>query len=601
MERLKTELLAPARDADTGRAAVDYGADALYIGGPGFGARVAAANPVDRIAGLVRYAHGYGVRVYATLNTLVYEHELPQAGRIARDLAAAGVDALIVQDMAYLRMGIEGVEFHASTQTHITSPEKARFLARCGFSRLILERGLTLEQIRTICAAVPGTGVETFVHGAICVGHSGQCYMSRSMGPRSGNRGECSQPCRMTYDLVDGAGTVHIKGRHLLSLRDLNLAAHIPALLEAGVRSFKIEGRLKDISYVKNVVAYYRGVIDVAAGNRFGKASAGRIAPDFTPDPARTFSRGSTAYYLGGKAAGAASFDTPKAVGHPVGRITEAGRDHFTLDGGVQLAPGDGICFTDATGELRGTRVNRAEGRRIVPNRMDGLRPGTEVLRNHDHRFHTALDASRTRRIIDITASVDMSDGLGLTLRDGDGNTAAGSVAAEPARNPGAMLATLREQLSKCGDTPFEVTAFDFTGSPVPFVPVSALNALRRAATAGLWEKRCATTPPRDLRTEDRAAPYPAVTLGGCGNVTNSLSEAFYRDHGVTDIAPGHDLADGFGPAEVMRTPYCLRREIGQCLRGKHTLQGPLYLRHGVHAYRLGFDCENCEMTLEKA
>ncbi|MDR2886316.1 MAG: U32 family peptidase, partial [Rikenellaceae bacterium] len=364
----KTELLAPARDYDAGRAAVDFGADALYIGAPRFGARVAAGNSVDDIARLVAYGRRFGVRTYATLNTLIYEDELAAAEAQARELIAAGVDALIVQDMAYMRMGLSGVELHASTQTHNVTPEGVRFLDACGFSRVILERGLTLEQIHAIRAG-SSVALEAFVHGAICVGYSGRCFLSRTMSPRSGNRGECAQPCRLPYDLTDAQGRVLAAGKHLLSLRDMDLSAHLAGLLDAGVDSFKIEGRLKDISYVKNTVAHYRRALDsaMAAAGGFGRASAGRSVYDFEPDPARTFSRGATAYFVGGKAPGVAEFTTPKATGVYIGRVARVAGGSFILDGGAGsgatgLAPGDGICFVAPCGAMLGTSVNAAEG-----------------------------------------------------------------------------------------------------------------------------------------------------------------------------------------------------------------------------------------------
>ncbi len=343
----KIELLAPARDLETGRVAVDCGADAVYIGGPGFGARHAAGNSVEDVAALVRYARPFGVRVYAALNTLLFDSELAEAERTARELIAVGVDALIVQDMAYLRMGLTGTEFHASTQTSNILPEDVAFLGRAGFRRVILERALSLDEIRAVRAAcTDGTELEAFVHGAICIGYSGKCFMSRSTGPRSGNRGDCSQPCRLAWDLVDAGGKILIKGRHMLSVSDLDLSARIGEMLDAGVTSFKIEGRLKDASYVRNIVSYYRGVIDEAIRGREGlyRASAGISEPDFTPDPSKSFTRGAIGtgctgeYFLDGARRGVISFDTPKAIGEYIGVVRETGCErtgnrYFTFTG----------------------------------------------------------------------------------------------------------------------------------------------------------------------------------------------------------------------------------------------------------------------------
>ena len=404
----KIELLAPARDFAAAVAAVDYGADAVYMGGARFGARQAAGNATEQIARAVEYAHRYGVRIHATLNTLLWDDELGEAERQARELIAAGVDALIVQDMALRRMNLP-VELHASTQMCNRTPEGARFLSEAGFARVILERNLTLDEIRAICRATTAE-VECFVHGAICVGYSGRCFLSRSMSARSGNRGACSQPCRLTYDLTDGRGRTYLQGRHLLSVRDLNLSEHLGELIDAGVSSFKIEGRLKDLTYIRNVVAYYRRAVDeaLAARPQLQRASVGESRPDFDPDPSKSFTRGESEYFCAGKCAGVASFDTPKAVGERIGRVVRVERNAFRLESpeGVRLAPGDGICFRSEAGFV-GTNVNAVEGARIVPNRMEGIRPGAEVYRNYDRLFTLRVERSRTRRVIPATARVE--------------------------------------------------------------------------------------------------------------------------------------------------------------------------------------------------
>lgn len=353
------ELLAPARDLQSAVAAVDYGADAVYIGGAKFGARHAAGNSAEQIARVAEYAHRYGVRVHATLNTLIYDDELETAERQARELIAAGVDALIVQDMALRRMDLP-VELHASTQVCNMTPEQARFLGECGFARVILERALSLDEIRAICAAT-NAEVECFVHGAICVGYSGRCFLSRSMSERSGNRGACSQPCRLTYDLTDGSGRTYLAGKHLLSVRDLNLSAHVGELLDAGVRSLKIEGRLKDINYIRNTVAYYRRAVDDALTVRphLRRASAGESVADFTPDTAKSFTRGESEYFFAGKRAGVASFDTPKAVGEYAGCVTRVERTRFRLDRAHTLAARRRHLLPDAARTGRNQRQCR--------------------------------------------------------------------------------------------------------------------------------------------------------------------------------------------------------------------------------------------------
>ncbi len=593
------ELLAPAKDYRSAVAAVDYGADAVYIGGARFGARQAAGNSAEQIARVVEYAHRYGVRVHVTLNTLLWDSELEAAEAQARELIDAGVDALIVQDMAYRRMELP-VELHASTQVSNRTPEGARFLGEAGFARVILERALSLAEIRAICAATTAD-VECFVHGAICVGYSGRCFLSRSMSERSGNRGACSQPCRLPWDLTDGAGRTYMTGKHLLSVRDMNLSAHIGELLDAGVTSLKIEGRLKDVNYIRNVVAYYRRAVDEALAERPGlrRASVGESIPDFGPDPAKSFTRGETDYFFAGKQSGVASFDTPKAVGEAIGRVARVDGGRFRLDGAAELAPGDGLCFRSG-GKLVGTNINAVAGAWITPNRMEGIVPGAWVSRNYDHRFNRLLDASRTRRVIPATARVEVSArGVAIRYADCEGIAAeaARAVALDPARNPEANAAALRTQAAKSGDTIFAVRGVEVCGDGW-FVPASLVAELRREALQRLELARVAAHVRPAARPEGLAVRYPAERLSAEENVTNRLSERFYRDHGVQRIERGLDLAPTTEGHTVMRSSYCIRREIGECLRERPKLRGELFLERGTKRYRLEFDCARCEMNL---
>lgn len=587
------ELLAPAKDFVSAVAAVESGADAVYIGGAKFGARHAAGNRIEEIVRVVEYAHQYGVRVHATLNTLLWDSELAEAEAQARELIAAGVDALIVQDMALRRMNLPA-ELHASTQMCNRSPEQAKFLGDCGFARVILERNLSLEQIRAICAATTAE-VECFVHGAICVGYSGRCYLSRSMGPRSGNRGACSQPCRLTYDLTDGCGNTYIAGKHLLSVQDMNLSARMGDLLDAGVRSFKIEGRLKDVNYIRNVVAFYREALDreLAVRPELQRASVGESRTEFIPDPSKSFTRGESEYFIDGVRAGVASFDTPKSVGEFVGCVARTDRRSFTLDRAHTLAAGDGLCFG-----AQGTNVNAVEVERIIPNRMDGLVPGTEVYRNYDHRFSQQLLRSRTRRVIGVQARFEGSAEL-LCLRftdeEGVGSCVCREGVFEQAKEPAKMAATLREQLARSGDTIFEVRAVEAVGEW--FVPVSVIASMRREGLETLRVARLVRKPEQRILSDEQAR-YPAQELDAEVNVTNRLAEAFYRDHGVQRIVRGLDLEPTTAGRRVMRTAYCIRREIGECLRERPSLRGELYLVHGSFRYRLEFDCAQCEMSL---
>lgn len=596
------ELLAPARDYITAAAAIDYGADAIYMGGPKFGARHAAGNSIEDIARATEYARRYGARVYATLNTILFENELDEARRQAEEVISAGVDALIIQDMAYMEMGLAGVEFHASTQTFNATPEKVKFLREAGFSRVILERNLSLEEIEKIREQTDAE-LEVFVHGAICVCHSGRCYMSRTMSPRSGNRGECSQPCRLTYDLLDGNMNPLAENKHLLSVLDLDLSERIGDLMDAGVTSFKIEGRLKDTNYVKNSVASYRRSIDRELSERPGlrKASAGRAVYDFEPDLSKTFTRGRSEYFLDGKKRGVASFDTPKAVGEPIGKVTATGKTWIETDTTAKLSNGDGICFLSG-GELSGSNINRIEGKRIFLNKELHVKPGTAVYRNYDHTFTSKLDRSRTRRYIDANAVFKAGDET-LTLEFTDEEGVAASVTSgvkpQPASDPRKAEETISAIIRKSGDTIFRVNDIEIiSDTGTPFIPASAITAMRREGLHNLLSARL-SRPPRRIHAErDEAYPYPTAEIDATENVTNSLAREFYRRHGVRKTDAGLDTGETLHGKTVMRTPYCIRRETGRCVKGSQDDNTDLFLRRGSHTYRLKFDCRNCIMEI---
>lgn len=592
------ELLSPAKDLDAARAAVDHGADAVYMGGARFGARRAAGNSLEEIARAVEYAHQYGVRVHSTLNTVLYDDELEAAEQMARELIDVGVDALIVQDMALRQMNLP-VEMHASTQVSNTTPEGARFLEECGFARVILERSLTLEDIRSIRQAT-NVELECFVHGAICVGYSGRCFLSRSTSARSGNRGECSQPCRLPYDLKDERGRTIMAGKHLLSVRDMDLSDDLEALIDAGICSFKIEGRLKDVRYIKNVVNYYRRRIDNIIERRkdICRPSVGRTTTEFTPDPAKSFTRGASQYMLHGKRAGVASFDTPKAVGEYLGRVESITRRGFTLDGGCDISAGDGICAITKAG-ISGTNINAVEGKQIIPNRMDGITVGASLYRNYDHRFSLTLDRSRSRRTIDAVARLDINEqGVNLTITDSEGLSVTISRTAEleAAADPQKMADTARRQIAKSGGTIFSITDVEVMGSDY-FVPASLLADLRREALETLRTKRITTPLPHRIISDDGTARYPYERVTRYENVTNRLAEKFYRTHGIEEIETALETLPTAGE-RVMISSYCIRRELGQCLKQKPTLKGELYIEHGFARYRLDFDCKRCLMML---
>ena len=592
------ELLSPAKDYDTARAAVDHGADAIYMGAARFGARRAAANSLEDVARTVEYAHQYGVRVHSTLNTLLYDDELPDAERMARELISTGIDALIVQDMALRQMNLP-VELHASTQAGTISPEQALFLEQCGFSRVILERALTLEDIRRIREATT-VELECFVHGAICVGYSGRCFLSRSTSQRSGNRGECSQPCRLPYDLKDEGGRTIMAGKHLLSVRDLDLSGDLEALIDAGISSFKIEGRLKDVRYIKNVVNYYRRQIDEILSRRddIVRPSVGRTVAEFEPNPHKSFTRGASQYMLHGKCRGVASFDTPKAVGEYLGVVESVSHRGFTITPKCDLAAGDGICAISAEG-LTGTNINAVEGGIIIPNRMDGIVRGAKLYRNYDHRFALSLDRSRTRRVIDASAQLHIAaDALSLTVTDCEGvsvtvtRTATFGEAADRQK----MHDTAQRQVAKSGGTIFSINSVEVTGYEY-FVPASLIADVRREALEALREARLQRPLPHLILGDDRTARYPYEMVTRYENVTNHLAREFYTAHGVSHIETALESLPT-ADERVMISSYCIRREIGQCLKQNPTLKGDLYIEHGTARYRLTFDCRECRMGL---
>lgn len=595
------ELLAPARNEAVARAAIDCGADAIYIGGPALGARRAAANSVEEIGRVVEYAHLFGVRVYVTMNTLLYDSELSEAERLARQLAAVGADALIVQDVAYLRMGLP-IELHASTQMFNATAEQVAFWAECGLKRVVLERNLSLSDIRTI-AEQCDTELEVFVHGAICVGYSGRCFLSRSMGPRSGNRGDCMQGCRLSWDLEDSSGRKLFREKHLLSVCDMDLSGRIGDLLDAGVCSFKIEGRLKDEAYVRNVVSYYRRVIDRELSRRpdLQRSSVGVSRVDFEPDLRKTFSRRGGEYFLDGVRRGVAEFDTPKAMGERLGRVSVVRGSRIKIDNpSVKFVAGDGLCYMTPNG-LIGTNVNGSEGDMVVLNRAEGLRVGVEVYRNYDHAALKAISRARLRRSIPCVAEVLVSPDR-VNVRYTECRGVSVEVAVErpfdEAENRAFALRNLREAFSKSGATIFDVTEvrIDEEGF-LPFMPMGELSDLRRRGLDMLAAESAKLTPECEHFVENYSALAPK-SIGSECNVVNRVAEQFYLDHGAERVAWGKESAESFEGEVVMTTRYCLRREMGECLKCGSKLRGPLYLVHGMHRYELQFDCARCEMKL---
>ena len=599
------ELLAPAKDLVCGLTAIDCGADAVYIGAERFGAREAAGNSVEDIAALVRHAHAYWARVYVTLNTLLTDEELPLALRLIRQLYDIGIDGLIIQDVGLLECDLPPLPLIASTQMHNATPERVAFLEQVGFQRVILARELSLEQIREMRQHTR-IELECFIHGSLCVGYSGQCYLSYALGGRSGNRGQCAQPCRKVYDLLDAHGNTLVANKHLLSLRDLNLSAHLGALIDAGIGSFKIEGRLKDRAYVANVVSFYRAQLDAVLAERgMPRASSGASVIDFTPDVNKTFHRPYTTHFLTGRGEKIGTIDTPKMIGELLGPVTSCGMSAFTIDTTTPLHPGDGLCFFTRQEELRGTSVSRVQGQTIFPDRMENIEVGMLVYRNHDKAFLAQLANSRPTRHVAFTLTVrEKPDGLLIQVIDEDANLATFAHTGEktPAEKPEEALENMREHLRKCGGTAFTCTEVVLELDAPYFFPVSTLNALRRRALDELVAVREAHRPRGNGGPIKNDARFPESTLSYLGNVLNRHAATFYRRHGVIGIMPAAESGVDMHGKKVMTTRYCLKHQLGLCPQD-HPLtppDEPLFLRDDEgHQLELHFDCARCEMTIQ--
>ena len=597
------ELLAPAKDLECGIAAIDHGADAVYIGAPRFGAREAAGNSLADIAELAAYAHKYWARVYVTVNTLLRDEEIQPALELIHRLYEAGIDGLIIQDAGLLECDLPPIPLIASTQMHNNTPGKIAFLERVGIKRVILARELTLDEIRGIRRAT-SVELESFVHGALCVCYSGQCYLSYALGGRSSNRGQCAQPCRKRYTLVGADGKPVVSGKHLLSLKDLNLSDHLRDLIDAGVCSFKIEGRLKDRAYVSNVVAFYRAKLDeVLPTLGLKKSSSGTSRIDLTPDLDKTFNRGYTTYFLNGRGEPIGSIDTPKMVGEPVGKVVEVTRRGVRLEGGPPLHPGDGICFFDRAGELRGTVVNGAQGDLFVPDKLDGIEKDALIYRNHDHEFLSRVNKSQSERRIDVALTLrETRDGLLLIAVDEDGNRAESEMPIDkvPADKPDQAMENASKQLAKTGGTDFRCAGVELELSQAWFLPISALNALRREVLQKLARVREGNRPIQTGGPIRNDAPYPQKSLSFEGNVLNRKARAFYERHGVTSIEPAAESGLDLRGRRVMTTRYCIKHQLGTCPRhGRADRTGPLRLvDEDGRAYDLRFDCEECVMEV---
>lgn len=649
------ELLSPAKNLPTGIAAISSGADAVYIGAGRFGARAAAGNSVSDIRELVEYAHQFFAKVYVTVNTLLYEEELKEVEKLIHDLYEAGVDAIIIQDPAVMKMQLPPVALHASTQMHNNTPERVKFLQDAGLSRVVLARELSLDQIRQIREKTT-VDLEGFIHGSLCVSYSGRCYMSESIGGRSANRGECAQPCRNSYDLTDEDGNVLVYNKHLLSLRDLNLSSSIGPLMDAGITSFKIEGRLKDIDYVRNITAYYRQLIDAEIAKRPGlrKASSGTITTAFTPDPARSFNRGYTEYFINGREKAVTNPASPKSEGKMLGTVVSVigkklnirlHEDFKDTDGkmpatGEVIANGDGICWYEASGKLIGTRVNLVKTDSIMVNDTSGLQPGMPVMRNYDKAFAEMLNRNdSTHRAIDITLTMkETPDGFMLESLDEDGILSQVELNIEkiPARTPDIGYMRLRDHLIKAGSTIFNVNDIKIDIPGEWFFQSSVINGMRRelmdeAVDKRLeyaWKRRIVTVDSSPSAKEDQVtnnetslsltsikgnetagipAHFSPDPLTGKENIANSLSAEFYAEHGINadEVRMQEQVGNGEvnGEGALMTTKMCLKYELGKCptyQKADPDFPKTLYLSNRDGRFRLSFDCRECVMRLFK-
>ena len=604
MKQRPIELLAPAKNLECGIEAINHGADAVYIGAPRFGARAAAGNSLADIEALVQYAHLYNVRIYVTVNTILRDDELKETEAMIWDLYRVGVDALIVQDMGLTQLNLPPIPLHASTQMDNRTVEKVRFLADAGFRQVVLARELSVNEISRIHAACPDTLLEVFIHGALCVSYSGQCYVSEACFGRSANRGECAQFCRLQFDMTDADGKVIEKGKHLLSLKDMNQSDNLEELLDSGASSLKIEGRLKDVSYVKNVTAYYRQKLDALFKRRkeYVRASSGSVKLAFRPQLDKSFSRGFTDYFAHGRNPGIFSFNTPKSLGEEVGTVKEIRGNYLTVAGVKAFSNGDGLCYLDAQGRLQGFRVNRVENNKLFPQEMPRIKPKTVLYRNFDQEFDRIMQKKSAERKLAVDVSLAENNfGFTLTMCDEDGNSVSMALSKdkELARTP--QHDNLINQLGKLGNTPFVPRNIEVDLSENWFIPSSELAELRRATVEKLLDLRRINYHRELWRMPETEHPYPQKELTYLGNVMNKEAAAFYQKHGVEKIAPAFEMEHPEGAA-LMFCKHCLRYSMGWCPvhhKVKSPYREPYYLVSGDgKKFRLQFDCKNCQMKV---
>lgn len=604
IKQRKIELLAPAKNLECGMEAINHGADAVYIGAPKFGARAAAVNSLEDIEALVQYAHLYNARIYVTVNTILKEEELKETEEMIQALYRIGVDALIVQDMGITKLNLPPIPLHASTQMDNRTPEKVKFLWEAGFRQVVLARELSLREIAKIHAACPETPLEVFVHGALCVSYSGQCYVSQACFGRSANRGECAQFCRLPFSLVDADGKVIVRDKHLLSLKDMNQSDELEQLLDAGASSFKIEGRLKDVLYVKNVTAAYRQKLDAIFARRpeYRRASSGTSRYEFKPQLDKSFSRGFTHYFLHGRDKDIFSFDTPKSLGEEMGTVKEVRGNYLTVAGLKSFHNGDGVCYMDEQGRLQGFRVNRVDGNKLYPQEMPRVKPRTLLYRNYDQEFERVLGRKSAERklAVDLFLS-DNEFGFSLTLTDEDNNRVSLTLPREKelARTP--QTDNLKTQLAKLGNTPFEAREVTVSFAQNWFLPASVLADFRRQAVDQLLTARKINYRREIAVWKPTQHAFPQTTLSYLGNVMNTRAASFYHDHGVQRIAMAYEK-EPVEEAVLMFCKHCIRYSMGWCPvhhRVRSPYQEPYYLlSNDGKRFRLDFDCKYCQMKV---
>jgi collagenase-like PrtC family protease len=604
----KVEILAPAKNLLQGMLAINSGADAVYIGSPAYGARSNATNSLEDIAELVKYAHLFKAQVFVVINTILYDHELEDCQQLIHKLYKIGVDALIVQDMAIFEMDLPPIVLHASTQANNRDPKQVKFLKEAGMERVVLARELNLSQIKEIYEEAD-VELEFFVSGALCVSFSGNCYMSIAGGERSANRGSCAQNCRLPYNLTDGTGATLIANSHLLSIKDLDLSEQLPELIEAGITSFKIEGRLKDLVYVKNNVSFLRQKLDtfLDTSDAYQKASSGRITINFDPKMDRSFNRGYTDYFVNQRKEKIGSWESPKSKGQYIGKVTKFTDKGYFIENADQLNNGDGLFFINENNEADGLQINVVLNDLVIPNNYKSIPEGTEIYRNSDAAFNKLVERedSTIRKIgIKMTLS-ETPTGFTLTVIDEDGHQSISSFEQEKeASTKGeVVLADIKKNLSKTGNTPFVVDEVTVEFSDNWFLPSSKVNELRREVLENLIDIRI-----KEYHREEKAIvktdhPFPVKELDFTFNVSNRLARAFYKRHGVTEIEKAFELQWDPGKSRVMTTKYCVKYELGKCPKFQRDTMGakliePLTLQHGENEYKLKFNCKPCEMEI---